>query len=847
MNYLKKIIHISIKRYKKSYLLASIVIFLTVFLQISAGIFFSSYNQTLENLRKEMYGAWHVGIYGASEEDYQKVKDHATISLAGEMKIIGLAGSSTDSGLGGVGSVDTAVRSMGRIKLVAGNFPENKQQIAVEMSSLTTLGYSYELGQKISLPIQVYDKNTKTFNEVNKEFTLCGVIRNYSNMWKTDNNAVASFIVSKDYADEFDTYKLNVFAKAKHGYEGTVGELSRIINKKSGSTLLKNSYTYYAYMSQIKVAENVLGTQWFSILIVILSVVVLISVFDSSIRKRRNSFVIMRTVGARKSQIVKSYCGEAFYCIALVLPVGILAGIGVPAGIYRIVHHFNSTVKFSVPLKSIAFSLAILLAGIIVTVVFEMVRILQIPLRGKSEINIVKNNKSRSFKPLTDHRIAKIIGKYSRFNNVISFLICFFICLTLSFSMYSFYGKYKDYSELNNTYTSDYDFGYMALNFNLSRHMTEKDMQKVRSTYGVDYVRAYKISDYYKMEWDKQGESLYSQIVSEQLSKKYVDNKKYQSGKNYATVFGLSDNNNKNYKYYSDNVDDGKFDYDGFSKGKSVILYLPSLNINQYGFPVPDDVSNNRNDKTVKKVNENSIKPGDKITIYGDKNDVTVTVCGIIRKFSDRNSQSFLFRPYSIIGNYKLAESLNENAKSQYEYVQVYGNKKVNYMQTDVELSKIKSDLYMQNFRQDKQNKLQNMQIGLLMSIIFNAALILISVLILSGLLESRCDADNQHDKILVLLGMDKKKLKKIKVKRIIINDIISIGLSIIIIFAFNVIKYYYNVIDYCSITDAVKHVYISIFADKLSVLCILLFYILFFIISVTLIYKIVEKNHKKI
>lgn len=65
----------------------------------------------------------------------------------------------------------------------------------MEASLLSALGYDYELNQKIVVNFQ---KDVETWVEA--EFTLCGVLKQYSHLWNCEENISlpAAFIVKED-------------------------------------------------------------------------------------------------------------------------------------------------------------------------------------------------------------------------------------------------------------------------------------------------------------------------------------------------------------------------------------------------------------------------------------------------------------------------------------------------------------------------------------------------------------------------------------------------------------------------------------------------------------------------
>lgn len=372
MNHYKQMILANIKAHKKSYLLLVFVMFFAITLEISVMIFTGSYELTKQEQRKDLYGAWHIAVYGAGQNTVKNIQNHATIKNIGQMTILGYVSGNDGTLSGSIGTIDEQAIALGHITLLDGKFPDKKDEIAVEMSYLTRLGYSFELGQTIELTIQKPCISNESFIQTVYCFKLCGVIKNYSNLWKTNNNDVVSFFVSNGFSDEFSPYKINLFAEVKEKYADKVDELSSITK---GSTFVKNDYTYALYAYGTKETDEPFSTKSTSILIVALSVIIIVNILNISLQQRKNSFIIMRSIGATKSQIVHLYCLEILYIVLIIIPAGIILGLGLPSGVYLILRYiFGHTVCLTIPLKSILYAIGVFIIGIGITVVVVQIK-----------------------------------------------------------------------------------------------------------------------------------------------------------------------------------------------------------------------------------------------------------------------------------------------------------------------------------------------------------------------------------------------------------------------------------------------------------------------------------------
>jgi len=828
-------IRANIRTHKKSYLLLAFVILFSVILELSAIIFTSSYELTKQEQRKDLYGAWHIALYGAGQDTCKDIRNHATIENVGQMTILGYASGNDDNFTGSVGTIDGEAIGLGHITLLDGAFPVKKDEIAIEMSHLTRLGYSYKLGQIIELTVRIpdkKDKDKKAFTQTVRSFKLCGVIKNYSNLWKTNNNDVVSFCVSNSLSEDFPPYRINLFAAAKEKYADKVDELYSIT---VGSAFVKNDYTYAMYSYGTKKTDGTFSAKSTSILVVALSVLIIVNILNVSLQQRKNSFILMRSIGAAKLQIAHLYCLEILYIVFLAVPAGIILGLGLPSGVYLILRRlFGNTVCLSIPFKSVLYAIGILVMGIAVTVVFELIRILEMPLRGKPELQVLKKFKRRRFKPLNTRHITSILGKASRGAGIISFVMAFITCFVFVITAYSANDEYYNYRWTKAAYNADYEYAFMIGRFQPFYHMPEDELSKIENTYGVEYVRAYRISPYYEIDWENRSQSHYANVAAEKIFKEYVDKERFTSGATYGTVIGLSPEKERDYLYYVNEIDEGSFSLKSFADGTGVILYLPAYYLLDNGLLL------SQNDKVYelqrsssKEIREDTINAGDKLIIHGSSQTVTVTVSAIIYGFEDNDAQSYLSRPYSIIGSYKLSDMLSGNGNATYEYIQVYGDSNINYLQTDVELSKIKTGLYLSNFRVKKENLLNQALLRAVNTLIINISIIMIMMLIQLGINENRSRADYERNRTFYILGMEKERIQKLYSMQTIRNSLVSAALSIGLLFGYKVwqcgVRHSELV---ASIFDLIRYTYFVYF-KRINLLELTLFIFLYITINI--------------
>ena len=148
----------------------------------------SSMNQTNEQYRMNTYGAWSSAVKFSSGDPVKTLdngksiqpewaENYGSITICAKLQ--------TDSGDEYIGTMDEAVKDVGKIEMVDGRMPQGNDEIAMEADVLSELGYDYTLGQKISFNVSGEVGPSETDEPVEAEctYTLVGVIKEYTRLW----------------------------------------------------------------------------------------------------------------------------------------------------------------------------------------------------------------------------------------------------------------------------------------------------------------------------------------------------------------------------------------------------------------------------------------------------------------------------------------------------------------------------------------------------------------------------------------------------------------------------------------------------------------------------------------
>lgn len=709
-------------------------VFLVFFLSTSITVFFDSYNRTLEEDRKLTFGAWHIAVFDTQEAVLESLSQHAAVASIGEMQ---LSGTVTDGEniVGGIGCFDEQLMELGNLTLLDGRYPTDADEIAMEAAVLTRLGYSLELGQKIQLNLSLFDRSLRMQEPVTYEFTLTGVIKNYASNWKSDSEWLVSCCVSEAFCQQTET-KLHLFGELNSNFVPYADSLESLTRNKGFFT--KNDYTYLQYSEGSAAGSGSAILHTAIILSGCLSLVILI---HNELNRRKVSFVTMRILGATKMQIVLLFLKERFYGMCIAGGIGILIGVVFPSLVFTVANGLFAGNVFYQLLPGHIFQISSLCAlGVFLSLCLSITRIFNTPLIGRVEQQASPPAKRR--RRLNRRNVHALLKPSGRGYRLISQILTCASAVLVLFSAYEAWTVYNEYSFFHQQYPEDYSFGMIVHQPN--GHLSSDDLERIQNAYGVKEAYAFSSSDYVGIHFTQEYDAPYAEA-----SKYNVSNSigKLPKADAYGTVVGITDSLIPVYLAEcgseSANLRDNE-----------VILFVPDL------YRIKDNLYTSISEDAEEGgiLQENTLKAGQTVCVSTGENQTELLVAGVIRSFSPDLAFSFhLTRPYSILCNQQTYARLF--GQCQYTYVLVFGDPNAIAYQTDVELSKIQTQLHFSNNRIFRAEKLQAFTVQLVLSLIMLAASFLLNAMIRYGVQTSSNALETQKLLILHRLGMSKRTL----------------------------------------------------------------------------------------
>ena len=193
-----------------------ISLFAVTFLGTVATVFTDCLEATKQLQRMNTYGAWHIAIYNAEDDTSELLNDNAMVESVGQISVYGEITDTEGEVVTTVGCMDKTIEEIGNIQIIDGHMPTSDKEVVIETSMLTRLGYSYELGQTIELNIRMFEDGVELSKE--RKFVLCGVVGNYTNLWKHENVILPSVLLDSAVFEENGSVQRNVFVKLYDNY-----------------------------------------------------------------------------------------------------------------------------------------------------------------------------------------------------------------------------------------------------------------------------------------------------------------------------------------------------------------------------------------------------------------------------------------------------------------------------------------------------------------------------------------------------------------------------------------------------------------------------------------------------
>lgn len=403
------ILHLAVEgtlRRRKSSILTFLVLLITFSFAIVSLSLVGSISQTNAQFRLNTYGQWYFAIPSGKSEDGVWLEKQDWITSLGTAQNYGTI--YLPAGQAGFGTLDEALRELGRLSLDSGNFPERDDEIALEADVLNALGYDYTLGQEITLTIYVPYQDQLI--PVEHTYILCGILHEYSNLWvlkQNKNNCLLVSAVVTEGAGEsilnaarecITTPSNRALVDSAPQYFLEVDEEYREMAKDVVNSYL--SETRVGDSGDIRVCVNSVAypdtetkdyDSFYVYMIAAITMAAVLCVSAMQLPNESHRFVVLRSVGITKRQLVLLIAEEILLLSVPAIFVGIPCGAGATWLALRLMLYSGSVpIQVAIPFKALRYVILLWLVTVLVSRMALFLAVIHTPLTGRMQMQSKK-------------------------------------------------------------------------------------------------------------------------------------------------------------------------------------------------------------------------------------------------------------------------------------------------------------------------------------------------------------------------------------------------------------------------------------------------------------------------
>lgn len=573
-----------------------------------------------------------------------------------------------------IGYVDTKTAEMEPIKLMQGKFPDAPDEVAVELSYLTELGYDVKLNQEITLQVQVREKDTSTGeNEVvAKSLKVCGIVEDYSRKLKgtnLDKIDYVSFFISED--NPLTEYKMqeNLVMQLKDSYMENYTELVDAVGVNG--SLIGNNYTYFQMSGE---SGYQMSMDELKCDLVIVAVILIFSMVSggfvwSYMKSQKELWRVCVSLGATMGRIRWMVMHQVLKRVLVSGGIGIFVIFG--TFFYKVCVSYSVNWK----LDAVKFILLSLMNGFIILVISGLGMF--DTQRWKARLKLLQckyNWKKHKDKLSIDYKILgkKTIKACTGFQVKLCVITSVFLGV-ISIAFCLLYERKNDFEVTKSLRNAEYEFGSLFMLSNTQSSISGEQYNQLSEVYGTEYIELFQGVDKVRLEKstnEKNNHNLYN------------DNQGY--------VIGI-ETEGQAYDYYADEIDMGKINNGAFENGEEIIIVISDDILS-------DNMTSIYSDDAPKSILK-QIRVGDEAVLSKENINLGVTVGGIIREFNQISEFQISDKSLTIIGSFNLMKKIKQKVET-FEYFYMYmENAELNQIQEQLEMSTVVSGMRVVNNR----------------------------------------------------------------------------------------------------------------------------------------------------
>lgn len=768
-----------IKGRKSSSILLLTVLSLSFMVAVLSISVTESMNKTNEEYRYDTYGTWYGAIISGKEGDEAFLKESEWLDECGITKCYGVVSSGGNTV--GIGTMDDTFREIGRIHLQDGAFPEKEDEIAMEASVLSGLGYDYELGQEITLDIGFRAGSEIVY--ARKTYTLCGVLKAYTQLWEKFSDgktALNGAVVTEEAGETLLFLRDEIIdernAQAVRESEENGTEIADLLTpdeivpryyftvKPGREEEMKqqvNEYLSETRNAPVSVLVNEMAysgqsaaySYTYVTLTYVVTLLAVFCIYTIQMQRQVRQIALFRSIGITRRQLRRMSLYETL-CISIPAAMnGIIAGsIGIRLVLKLLVYAGSVDIKVSIPFRILLPVLLLWMTGIALVRITVLRLAVRQPLTGRMTMSRSKEKRISILKKI------EILLLMS--------LFCGTIFFTVMESGIHF--RLMVYWKNAACYIIKERGGLMYGTPEDVSSLSKDRMELYRQIPGIDWINGYSRADV-KMDFEGMENSLFYQTYKEQSDLGV-----------YHWLYTVPEE--KWDDFFGKDMDEP--DMEAFRKGEVVFLSFPVDSEEKY---ILDSSGSGT------QFEETGIESGEniKLTFVGSKiqdgilqdekeiYSITARVGRILRyKDGEVNGvNSMLCQPYTILCSEEFLKTIISRMEPGYVcssnyftgeedvgYTYIYGTADLNagYLSTDYVLAQLcqEDGLILDNYREVYLTSVQEHLQTLLLLLFSGMGIVIVLLLIVGNLLFMETYAEQRKYGILQAIGMSGRQMK---------------------------------------------------------------------------------------
>lgn len=423
----------TLRKKRSSILIFSVLLISFSFAIVSLSLV-GSISKTNAEFRLNTYGEWYFAIPSGMEEDADWLEKQSWARMLGKAGNYGTI--STSTGQAGFGTIDNSLIDIGRIKLDSGTLPTANHEIAMEADVLSSLGYDYELGQEITLQIDIPYKDQ--FIMVERNYILCGVIHEYSDLWvlnrNTDNRLLVSAVVTETAAEEvleaarecITTPENRELVAQVPQYFLVVEEADREAACNSINDWLSSSRT--GDYGDDRVCENTTAypgaeikeyDNFYVYIIAAVTMIAVLCVYIMQMSSESRSFAVLRSIGITKAQMALLLLLETLILILPAILLGVPCGAGLTWLALRLMLYSGSVaIQVVIPYDTMLTVIGLWMAAVLISRLVMFAVTVHTPLTGRMQLQSSKSQWVRRFRSALIILLVSVFGATAIFTDM---------------------------------------------------------------------------------------------------------------------------------------------------------------------------------------------------------------------------------------------------------------------------------------------------------------------------------------------------------------------------------------------------------------------------------------------